>query len=1144
MVGERRVVTILFCDVQGSTSASQDMDPEDWAEIMNGVFEQMIAPVYRYEGFVARLMGDSILAFFGAPIAHEDDPQRAILAGLDITKSINAFSEQLFQERGLRLAARVGINTGLVVVGTVGSDLRMEYTAMGDAINLAARMEQTAQPGAVQITAETQKLAAPYFISEDLGAFEIKGKNEPIQAFNVIEPRSNVGRLQRIDSQISPLIGRDAEFRKIQGSIEDLQRGLGAIVYITGEAGLGKSRLISEIKSQVLPDAAVSWYEISNLSYDTGQPYASFKRLFRDLMKVEIDDSQEILYQKIKEFVLDSHISDSDQFLQVIQSLFGLDANSSLPVLEGEAFRGLLYTSFSAFWEQQTAQKPVVLVCDDLHWSDPASIGLLERLYALVDRSPILIISASRPELESTGWKSREYAASQFPHRYIQIDLRPLTPDDSGKLVDRLLDISDFPAAMRARILEKADGNPYFVEEVVRSLIDHGLIIPSENGPHWMIDKLSDEMEIPDNLQSLLLARIDSLHEDSRWILQVAAVIGRTFYYQVLAKLVDTTQGLDVQLVSLQRHQLIQEAARLPELEYSFKHVLVQEVAYGTLLIREKKQFHLRVAQAIEELYPDRASEYAPILAHHYQLGDDPLHALHYFRLAGDDAFRLFAAGEASDHYSKALGILLDFDPDQPLIEGEDREKLVEHLFLRKGRALELNQQFDLAMANYSEMLNYAAETNNSSIELASQIASLTLHSIPGPQFDLVVANQIAERVLVLASQLDDQASEAKIYWSLAILNVMARDSSAAIDFAERSIAISRQLNLEDQLAYSLNDLARAYLGQGDFDQAQIAAAEAHILFQKMGNLPMLGDNILSTAETHLTLGNYQRSYESYQEMTELAASIDNMWLRSWGLTGTGYISIDYGNFSTGIEMISEVVEIADRIGIEMLAAGSRSQLALIYAYLGDQASAEGMAENALTIAQSDSYPVYFRTWPYAAAARVFNRFGDFKRAKSLLDVSFQHYDPEEFLIIYLKQVSFAAADIALAQGKFTQAGDEMDILINQPRNRNVRSLLPEALRIKGQALMLNNQISEALHALLEAKSESENLGERREYWKILAGLAEIEQQQGNLEKAIKYQQLAKETITYIADHISDLRLLGKFQRLPEIARIMSGEIR
>ncbi|MBK5108108.1 MAG: zinc ribbon domain-containing protein, partial [Anaerolineales bacterium] len=250
MVGERRIVTILFCDVQGSTSASQDMDPEDWAGIMNGVFEQMITPVYRYEGFVARLMGDSILAFFGAPIAHEDDPQRAVLAGLDITKAIAEYSERLNQERGLSLSARVGINTGLVVVGTVGSDLRMEYTAMGDAINLAARMEQTAQPGTVQITAETQKLVAPHFRSEDLGLIEIKGKNEPIQVFNITGPRSK-DRMGSLDDQVSLLIGRENEFLAIEHMFEDLQRGLGGIVFLTGEAGLGKSRLISEIKSQV-----------------------------------------------------------------------------------------------------------------------------------------------------------------------------------------------------------------------------------------------------------------------------------------------------------------------------------------------------------------------------------------------------------------------------------------------------------------------------------------------------------------------------------------------------------------------------------------------------------------------------------------------------------------------------------------------------------------------------------------------------------------------------------------------------------------------------------------------------------------------------------------------------------------------------
>jgi predicted ATPase/class 3 adenylate cyclase len=1144
MVGERRIVTILFCDVQGSTSASQNMDPEEWAEIMNGVFEQMITPIYRYEGFVARLMGDSILAFFGAPIAHEDDPQRAVLAGLDITKAIDSYSEQLFQERGLRLSARVGINTGLVVVGTVGSDLRMEYTAMGDAINLAARMEQTAQPGSVQISAETHKLVAPFFISEDLGTLEIKGKKEPIQAFNIIAPISGDFKRGQFDEQVSPLIGRETEFVKIQGAFEELRRGLGGIVYLTGEAGLGKSRLISEIRSQQNPGEPVRWYETTNLSYESGRPYAPFKRLLRDLMEISADEDQQVLDQKVNDFIQKSHLAESGQFQQVVHTLFGIESGADQPALEGEGFQGMLFTSMLAFWGQQASKQPVVLVFDDLHWSDPASLGLLERLFTLADQVPILFICATRPERESNGWRSMQRAETKFPHRFIQIELLPLTLKQSGQLVDQLIEITNFPTSMRTRILQKADGNPYFVEEVVRSLVDQGFILSSGNGAHWETAGLPDDIDIPDNLQSLLLARIDSLEENSRWILQVAAVIGRTFYYQVLSKLVDIAHGLDQHLVSLQRQQLIQEAARLPELEYVFKHVLVQEVAYGTLLIREKKHYHQLVAQALEEIYPAQTNEYAPLLAYHYEMADDPQRALSYYRIAGDDSFRLYAAGEAINHYSKALKLFLSADPDQYQSVDESRDELLVHLYLRKGRSLELNQEFDLAVINYTEMLDYSKKTENTLLELAAQIAMLTLHSIPGPNFDLKRANQIADGALSLAAKLDDQVAEAKIYWSLTILNVMSRETTTAIGYAERSIEISRQLNLEEQLAYSLNDLARAYVGLGDFDQALSVADEAYSLFEKLGDRPMLGDNILNSAEVHLTLGNYQKAYGKYQEITDIAESIDNTWLRAFGLTGTGQINIEYGNISQGLEMLLEVVDITEQIGIEMLAAGTRSQLALLYAYLGDYTTANEMAEKALQIAQSETYPDYFRTWPYSAAARLFCMRGNFERAKPLLEMSLEHYNPDDYIIIYLKQVSFVKAEYAIAHGNYSEAIDEMDMLVNQLTRKKVRSLLPEALRIKGEAQLGNKQHSEAFDTFLEAKAASEQLAERRQYWMILARLEDLEMQRGNPETAAEYQQLAQDTIAYVADHIIERQLQEKFLSQPEIAQIKSAEIK
>ena len=299
MQGERRVVTILFCDVQGSTAAAEGLDPEEWAEIMNGAFKFLIEPVYRYEGTLARLMGDAILAFFGAPIAHEDDPQRAVLAGLDIVEGIRPYQETVKRKWGLDFNVRVGINTGLVVVGEVGSDLRVEYTALGDAVNLASRMEQTAEPGTIRVTGDTHRLVAPLFDSQDLGGIEVKGKSEPVPAFRVLGAKVEPGQLRGIEGLDSPLVGRDGEMQSLRGAVEELRRGNGQIFSVMGEAGLGKSRLVAELRKSLVaegvladstPDQAGAnngasnetqmWYEGRSLSYETSTTYAPFVSLF------------------------------------------------------------------------------------------------------------------------------------------------------------------------------------------------------------------------------------------------------------------------------------------------------------------------------------------------------------------------------------------------------------------------------------------------------------------------------------------------------------------------------------------------------------------------------------------------------------------------------------------------------------------------------------------------------------------------------------------------------------------------------------------------------------------------------------------------------------------------------------------------
>ena len=521
MQGERRIVTMLFCDVQGSTAAAERLDPEEWAEIMNGAFEHLITPVYQYEGTLARLMGDAVLAFFGAPIAHEDDPQRAILAGLQIIKSIAPYRDQVKQQWDLDFNVRIGINTGLVVVGEVGTDLRVEYTAMGDAVNLAARMEQTAEPGTVQVTENTYRQVAPLFDAEPLGAVEVKGKSEPVLAFRMLGPKAAPGRLRGIEGLDAPLVGRDREMGQLREAISALAQGRGQILSLMGEAGLGKSRLMAELRQSLVSDgllpmpgtdasgnqdAIIGWHEGRSLSYQTSVPYAPFADMLNSIIGLPTDQTDAEKYGRIRQHV--STLVAPERVLDIapfIATFLGID-------LEGEdaertryltppQVRGKVFAAMGQYVEGLVAVRPTVLVFEDLHWIDPTSLELLEQLLPLTDRVALAIIALFRPVRQEPSWRIHEIAVRDFGHRYAAVQLEPLDSDSSRTLVAHLLEVEDLPEKVRDLILTKTEGNPFFVEEVIRSLLDAGLVVRQDD--RWRATREIEDITVRTRWQAL-----------------------------------------------------------------------------------------------------------------------------------------------------------------------------------------------------------------------------------------------------------------------------------------------------------------------------------------------------------------------------------------------------------------------------------------------------------------------------------------------------------------------------------------------------------------------------------------------------------------------------------------------------------------
>ena len=530
MQGERRIVTMLFCDVKGSTAAAEQLDPEEWAEIMNGAFEYLIAPVYRYEGTLARLMGDAILAFFGAPITHEDDAQRAVLAGLDILRDIGPYCDEVKQRWGLDFSVRVGVNTGLVVVGEVGTDMRLEYTAMGDAVNLAARMEQTAEPGTVQLTEDTYKLIAPLFEFEDLGTMDVKGKSQPVQSYRVLGRKAEPGRLRGIEGLDSPLVGRDPEMNKLSAALDNLREGRGQIVSVMGEAGLGKSRLVAEFRSTLAADglmpteeaalrahtngateATIGWHEGRSLSYQTSTPYAPFADMFGRLFGLQEEHSDKAHYDLVKAYVTELLPDRADEIAPYIASVLGIkltgEALELVKYLQPPQLRERILYAVQGLFERMASLRPLVILFEDLHWVDPTSLDLLERLIPLTDRASIMIIGLFRPVRQEPSWRFHELASRDYIHRYTEVTLEPLDQKGSRELVANLLEVEDLPEKVRALIMAKAEGNPFFVEEVIRSLLDANLVIREDS--RWRASREIENIAVPDTLAGVINARLD-----------------------------------------------------------------------------------------------------------------------------------------------------------------------------------------------------------------------------------------------------------------------------------------------------------------------------------------------------------------------------------------------------------------------------------------------------------------------------------------------------------------------------------------------------------------------------------------------------------------------------------------------------------
>jgi ABC-type oligopeptide transport system substrate-binding subunit/class 3 adenylate cyclase len=699
---ERRFVTALFADVVGSTPLAERLEPEELKLVVGDAIARMVGAVEAFGGTVKDLAGDGVLALFGAPIAHEDDPERALLAGLRIVEDMGDFAEEVRRSWGIDgFGVRVGVESGPVVVGAVGAGSRVEYGAMGDAVNVAARLQSHAEPGSVLVGEETAARVRQLFEWGEVQELELKGKAGAVAARPMLGPTAQPGRLRGLDGVQSPLVGRARELAHLEDLTRGALAGAGAILFVTGEPGIGKSRLLSEFRgifeAGAAPRGKPLWIEGKCVSYGESMTYWPFRDLVRSWVGVAADEPEMRVRIALRRGIERLFGDRTPEHYPYLAAMLGLslepDAQARIAELSPEA---LQYRTFEVVrhWLQRLAEDgPLAVALEDLHWADTTSLQLLQRLLPDTESEALLLVLTLRQERDHPAWRLREDAARELPHRTSELALEALSGDAGLDLLRSLVGEGTLPDEVERRILQHAEGNPFFLEELVRSLVDSGSLV--RDGDGWRFDH-ETEVEIPPTVEKVILARIDRLDAHPRDVLTAASVLGREFGLPLLEAVARDGEVRD-SLSALMRLDLLREARRWPEPEYRFKHALIQEAAYRTLVVDERRALHARAAIWLEDRYKDREDEVAGLLAHHWLAAADQDKAVAYLTKAGDRARQEYALDEAIAYYRELLPLLGERGEQDAIALVLFKLALAFHMSLRFAEANEMYQRaFDL----------------------------------------------------------------------------------------------------------------------------------------------------------------------------------------------------------------------------------------------------------------------------------------------------------------------------------------------------------------------------------------------------------------------------------------------------------------
>jgi predicted ATPase/class 3 adenylate cyclase len=955
---ERRQVTILACDAVRSSLLAERMDPEEFLELMNRAFEAILAPVFHYGGYLARLEGDGFKAFFGAPEAHEDDPLRAVRAGLQIQAAARCIAEEFAQEgRAAGFSVRVGVHTDYVVVGPVGTGDTFEYTAMGIGIVLAQRLETLAQPGSVLISDTTRRLVEPYVEVVPLGPTVVKGRTQPVHVFEVTGLRAadELGEVLGVRSQ---LVGRNVELAMLRSAVTRLLDGserssvperlpsselagltapeggggqilsrpvttaqvtrrCGGVVHVVGEAGVGKSRLINHVRNEMIAEhPQLIWLDGRALLQGQGA-YGVLADLLRGYLGIGPGDRMADTWTRLCHRMthlfppLSSGEESSGEAADLIPHLANLlslhldgDAARRVNDLDPEAQERQIFRALRRLFERLTDAGPLVLTFDDLHAADDATIRLLGDLMQLIEERPLLLVFSFRPQLDVACWQLRDIARRAYRKESVEIILHGLSSAASSELIENLLESPEDGAlaeSIQAMILDRSGGNPLYIEEVVRSLIDRGVLQRSNS--HWQVVSVVPPNFIPETLHGVILARLDRLDTATRRLLQIAAVIGCTFSLPVLQAVAQDSRNLSDQLVYLQRAELIRELRRSTEQEYSFTHPLTQQVAYQTLLRRQRREYHRRVAQSIKELYADRLEEHYERLAYHYASAEDWSRALEYHIRFADQAQLRYANAKAAEHYQSAWEIVASGRA------GDDGTRC---------RLYEAQGNLDLLAGNYQQ----AARRYEGALALVQDPLHRArllrkLGNVCQGSGDYERGIGYIERGLELAPAIGYSPELASLYAGLGQIYHRENNYQQAVKLGLMSLEIFERLDDQRGMALASNLLGITYWAMSDLDTASAYLEKSLLIHASLGDVYGLAASYNNLGQVLADQGQLERALRNLRQSQQLCLEIGYQHGLATALSHLSELYQRLGQTEEALGCQEQAFEIYNRIGFD-----------------------------------------------------------------------------------------------------------------------------------------------------------------------------------------------------------------------------------